>query len=53
MCIGLGLLTLIRQRDEPGRASTKVTAIYLQMVGEEQRRLVMEAWEHQTGPSPV
>ena len=28
-----------------GHASTKVTEIYLQMVGEEQRRLVMEAWE--------
>ena len=26
-----------------------VTEIYLQMVVEEQRRLVMEAWEHQTG----
>ena len=36
-----------------GHASTKVTEIYLQMVGEEQRRLVMEAWEHQTGSSPV
>ena len=29
-----------------GHASTKVTEIYLQIVGEEQRRLVMEAWEH-------
>ena len=28
-----------------GHASTRVTEIYLQMVGEEQRRLVMEAWE--------
>ena len=28
-----------------GHASTKVTEIYLQMVGEEQRQLVMEAWE--------
>ena len=28
-----------------GHASTKVTEIYPQMVGEEQRRLVMEAWE--------
>ena len=28
-----------------GHASTKVTEIYLQMVSEEQRRLVMEAWE--------
>ena len=36
-----------------GHASTKVAEIYLQMVGEEQRRLVMEAWEHQTGSSPV
>ena len=29
-----------------GQGSTKVTEIYLQMVGEEQRRLVMEAWEN-------
>ena len=36
-----------------GHASTKVTEIDLQMIGEEQRRLVMEAWEHQTGFSPV
>ena len=36
-----------------GHASTKVTEIYLQMVGEEQRQLVMEAWEYQTGSSPV
>ena len=28
-----------------GHASTKVTEIYPQMVGEEQRRLMMEAWE--------
>ena len=28
-----------------GHASTKVTEIYPQMVGEEQRRLVMEVWE--------
>ena len=28
-----------------GHANTRVTEIYLQMVGEEQRRLVMEAWE--------
>ena len=28
-----------------GHASTKMTEIYLQMVGEKQRRLVMEAWE--------
>ena len=36
-----------------GHASTRVTEIYLQMVGEEQRRLVMEVWEHQTGSIPV
>ena len=35
-----------------GHASTKVSEIYLRMVGEEQRRLVMEAREHQTGSSP-
>ena len=33
--------------------STGVAEIYLQMVGEEQRRLVMEAWEHQTGSNIV
>ena len=31
--------------EQRGHASTRVTEIYLQMVGEEQRRLVMEAWE--------
>ena len=28
-----------------GHASTRVTAIYLQMVGEKQHRLAVEAWE--------
>ena len=35
-----------------GHASIRVTEIYLRMVGQEQRRLVMEAWKHQTGSSP-